>query len=104
MAQPIKRMRVTCLVAAILLLLGCNKSPQTESTGQYMDDTVITSKVKAAIFSDPNLKATDISVETNKGLVMLHGSATSQSDIDHAEQIARGVQGVTTVQSDMSLK
>ena len=69
-----------------------------------MDDTVITSKVKAAIFSDPSLKSAEINVETFKGVVQLSGFVNSREDINQAVQVARGVPGVVSVKNDMRLK
>lgn len=104
MSQSIKRLGLVLLAFTLLSVLGCGPNAEPQSAGQYMDDTVITSKVKAAIFADPNLKTTEISVETHQGHVQLHGSAKSQSDIDNVVQIARAVEGVTEVKSDMALK
>jgi len=72
--------------------------------GEYFDDSVITTKVKAAIFKEPSLKSTEINVETFKGTVQLSGFVSSQADIDKAVQVARGVQGVTSVRNDMRVK
>jgi osmotically-inducible protein OsmY len=85
-------------------LLGCASTSKQEGTGEYVDDTVITSKVKAAIFDDPSLKSAEINVETFKGVVQLSGFVNSREDINKAIQVARGVQGVTSVKNDMRLK
>ena len=85
-------------------LLGCASTPTQESTGEYVDDTVITTKVKAAIFNEPSLKSAEINVETFKGIVQLSGFVSSQADIDKAVEIARSVKGVQAVNSDMRLK
>jgi osmotically-inducible protein OsmY len=66
-------------------------------TGEYVDDSVITAKVKAAIFNDSTLKVNEINVETFKGVVQLSGFVRSQGDIDKAVQVARGVAGVKPV-------
>ena len=76
----------------------------TEGTGGYIDDSVITSKTKAAIFNDPSLKSTEINVETFKGKVQLSGFVNSQADINRAVEVTRGVAGVTSVKNDMRLK
>jgi len=91
---------------AILLasLLGCAGTPTKEGTGEYFDDTVITSKVKAAIFNEPSLKSAEINVETFKGTVQLTGFVSSRADINRAVEVARGVKGVTSVRNDMRLK
>ncbi len=85
-------------------LLGCASTSKQEGTGEYVDDTVITSKVKAAIFNDSSLKSAEINVETFKGVVQLSGFVNSREDINKAIQVARGVQGVVSVKNDMRLK
>jgi len=88
----------------LLTLAACASSPQKEGTGEYIDDTVITTKVKAAIINDPILKATEIKVETFKGVVQLSGFVKSESDINRAVQVARGVNGVKSVKNDIAIK
>ncbi len=85
-------------------MLGCAGTATTEGTGEYIDDTVITTKVKAAIFDEPTLKSAEINVETFKGTVQLSGFVNSRADIAKAVQVARGVAGVTAVKNDMRLK
>jgi osmotically-inducible protein OsmY len=65
---------------------------------------VITTKVKAAIFNEPTLKATEINVETFKGDVQLSGFVAQPSDAQRAAEIARGVKGVTSVKNDIRVK
>ena len=89
---------------ALLFSLGCASTPTQESTGEYVDDSVITTRVKAAIFHEPTLKSAEINVETFKGVVQLSGFVNSQSDIDKAVEIARGVKGVTSFRNDMRSK
>jgi osmotically-inducible protein OsmY len=98
--------RISILVAAVALttLAGCASTHRHESTGQYMDDAAITTKVKAAIFNDPTLKSAEINVETFKGRVQLSGFVSSRASIDHAVVVARGVTGVTSVADDMRVK
>jgi osmotically-inducible protein OsmY len=91
-------------VIVLASLLGCASTSKQEGTGEYVDDTVITSKVKAAIFNEPSLKSAEINVETFKGVVQLSGFVNSREDINKAAQVARGVQGVTSVKNDMRLK
>jgi osmotically-inducible protein OsmY len=91
-------------VIVLASLLGCASTSKQEGTGEYVDDTVLTSKVKAAIFNEPSLKSAEINVETFKGVVQLSGFVNSREDINKAAQIARGVQGVTSVKNDMRLK
>ena len=98
--------RSTTLFFAILLasLIGCAATPKQEGTGEYIDDAVITTKVKAAIFNEPTLKSTEINVETFKGVVQLGGFVNSQADINKAVEVARSVKGVKSVKNDMRLK
>lgn len=98
--------RFTTLFFAILLasLLGCASTPKQEGTGEYIDDSVITTKVKAAIFNEPALKATEINVETFKGVVQLSGFVSTQAAINKATEVARSVKGVKSVENSMKLK
>ena len=85
-------------------LLGCASTSKQEGTGEYVDDTVLTAKVKAEIFNEPSLKSAEINVETFKGVVQLSGFVNSREDINQAAQVARGVKGVVSVKNDMRLK
>lgn len=91
-------------VAAATGIAGCASSPTKESTGQYVDDTVITTRVKAAIIKDDMLKATEINVETFKGVVQLSGFVSSEAHINRAVQVTQGVPGVRSIKNDMRLK
>ena len=84
--------------------MGCASSAKHESTGQYVDDTAITAKVKTAIFEQPTLKSAEINVETFKGVVQLSGFVSSQDNVNTAMATARAVNGVTSVQNDMRVK
>jgi hyperosmotically inducible protein len=98
--------RICVLVAAVALtaLAGCASTAKHESTGQYIDDTAITTSVKAAIFNEPGLRSAEINVETFKGRVQLSGFVSSNSARDRAVQVAQGVNGVTSVANDMRVK
>ena len=85
-------------------LLGCASTATQEGTGEYLDSTVITTKVKAAIFNEPTLKSLEINVETFKGVVQLSGFVNSQADIDKAVEIVQQIKGVKSVKNDMKLK
>ena len=85
-------------------LMGCASTATQEGTGEYVDDTVITTKVKAEIFNEPSLKSAEINVETFKGVVQLSGFVNSQEDINRAVRVARSVKGVVSVKNDMRLK
>ena len=75
-----------------------------ESTGEYLDDSVITAKVKSALIADRQVHARDIKVETVKGVVLLSGSASSQQEIDRAAELARSVKAVKSVTNNIQLK
>ena len=75
-----------------------------EFPGEYVDDTVITAKVKAAVLEEPSLKSAEINVETFKGIVQLTGFVRSRADMSKAAEIAKGVKGVKSVKNDMILK
>jgi hyperosmotically inducible protein len=102
--KQLKRVSACFLTLLVVVFLGCASTPTREGTGEYLDDTVITTKVKAAIFSEPSLKVSEINVETFKGIVQLSGFVNSQADINKAVAVARGVQGVKSVKNDMRVK
>lgn len=98
--------RITSLIAvtAFAGMLGCASTSKTEGTGEYVDDAVITTKVKAAIFEQPNLKSAEINVETFKGVVQLSGFVSSSDSANTAVRTAQAVKGVTSVKNDMRVK
>ncbi len=98
--------RISVFFSAVLLttVLGCAATSTREGTGEYVDDTAITAKVKTAIFNAPGLKSTEISVETFKSVVQLRGFVSSQFDMAQAVKVAEGVGGVKSVKNDMRLK
>jgi hyperosmotically inducible protein len=98
--------KLAALASATLLAvtLGCASTAKQESTGQYVDDTVITTKVKAAILEDPVTKVLQVNVETYKGAVQLSGFVESQAVANRAVELTRGVAGVTSVKNDMRLR
>ena len=96
---------VAFILAIVLAsLAGCAGTATQESTGEYLDDTVITTRVKAAIFNEPSLKSAQINVETFRGTVQLSGFVASRADISKAVEVARSVKGVTSVRNDMRLR
>ena len=102
--KPIKFLSAFVLAFALLATLGCASTSTKEGTGEYIDDTVITTKVKAAILNEPTLKSSEINVETFKGVVQLSGFVSSNASIDKAVTITRSVKGVVSVKNDMRLK
>lgn len=91
---------------ALLLssVAGCASTSKQEGTGEYFDDSVITAKVKAAIFNEPSLKSAEINVETFKGVVQLSGFVSSAAAENKAVDVARSVKGVTSVRNNMLRK
>lgn len=92
------------MTVALLCSLGCAATSTRESTGEYIDDSVITTRVKEAIFRDPTLKSSEINVETYRGVVQLSGFVSSSSNMDKAVDLANGVNGVISVKNDMRSK
>ena len=92
------------IAMSLLAVVGCESTAKQEGTGEYMDDTVITTKVKAAIFNDPMLKVAEVNVETFKGVVQLSGFVSSQAAANRAVEVTRQVGGVKSVKNDMRIK
>jgi osmotically-inducible protein OsmY len=88
----------------VVAFLGCASTPTKESTGEYVDDSTITTKVKAAIFNDPALKVFQINVETFKGEVQLSGYVDSAKNVEKAGEVARSVGGVKSVKNNLNVK
>ena len=99
-----KRFSTFFLTALLAFFVGCAATPNQEGTGEYFDDSVLTTKVKAAVFNEPSLKSSEINVETFKGVVQLSGFVSSQTEINKAAEVARGVTGVKSVKNDMRVK
>jgi osmotically-inducible protein OsmY len=96
--------RFVVFVGLFAALQGCSTSQSHESTGQYVDDSVVTSKVKSAIVSDMALKGFQINVKTYQGVVQLSGFVDSAQNANKAAELARGVNGVTDVKNDLIVK
>ncbi len=102
-----KKNRIIKVFLYFILLsvfLGCAATQTRESTGQYVDDSVITTQVKTLLANDDFLKSFQISVETYKGVVQLSGFVNSEQASDKAGQIARSVKGVTSVKNNLIVK
>ena len=104
MKQLNKYISAVFLAATLVSVVGCASTTAKEGTSEYVDDSVITTKVKAAIINEPSLKSAEINVETFKGVVQLSGFVSSQADISKASSLARSIEGVTSVKNDMRLK
>jgi osmotically-inducible protein OsmY len=96
--------RFLLLLLAIAVLAGCAATRTQESTGEYVDDSTITAKVKAAILGDPALKVFQISVETFKGVVQLSGFVNSPQVVSRAAAVASQVSGVKSVKNNLLVK
>ena len=97
---------IHCLVLLMLIatLVACASTSKQEGAGEYVDDSVITTKVKSLLASDDFLKSFEISVETYKGTVQLSGFVDSQKAVDKAGEIASSVKGVKSVKNNLNLK
>jgi osmotically-inducible protein OsmY len=102
--NAIKVISATALAVLLISTVGCAGSATRESTGEYIDDTWITTKVKAALIDDPVAKAREVNVETFKGVVQLSGFVSSREAMDQAVVIASNIEGVTSVRNDMRIK
>ena len=96
--------KLMVLLGMLVAFQGCSTSRSHESTGQYVDDSVITTKVKSAIVNDLALKGFQINVKTYQGVVQLSGFVDSAVNADKAAADARGVTGVTEVKNDLIVK
>jgi osmotically-inducible protein OsmY len=96
--------RLFVVLMMIAAFVACASTPKQEGTGEYIDDSVITAKIKTELASDDFLKSFEISVESRKGIVQLSGFVNSQKAVDKARHIARGVKGVKSVKNDLIVK
>lgn len=92
------------LLAVIATLAACAATPTRESTGEYVDDSVITTKIKSMLAADDLLKSFQISVETYQGTVQLSGFVNSRKAVDKADEIAKSVKGVKSVKNNLIVK
>ncbi len=98
--------RISTILSSLLVLtlVACAPTEKRSSAGEYIDDTMITGKVKAALVADPELKATEINVETFKGTVQLSGFVATPDHIPKAVQLTRGIEGVKDVRNAIAVK
>jgi len=104
MNQFSKYLSAAFLALTLLTAVGCASTSKSEGTGEYVDDVLITSKVKAAILGESTLKSAEINVETFKGIVQLSGFVSTQAAANKAVELARAVKGVSSVKNDMRIK
>jgi hypothetical protein len=97
---------IQCLVLIMLIatFAACASTATRGSTGEYVDDSVITTKVKSLLAEDDFLKSFQISVETFKGTVQLSGFVNSQQAVDKAGEIVRSVHGVKSLKNNLIVK
>ena len=101
-----RNMFIGCFMILMLIatLVACASTSKQEGAGEYVDDSVITTKVKSLLAADDFLKSFEISVETYKGIVQLSGFVDSQKAVDKAGEIASGVKGVKSVKNNLNVK
>jgi len=90
--------------AALLSATGCAVTRDQSTVGEYIDDTAITTAVKARFVDNPDVAASSISVETLNGTVMLSGFAKNAKEKTTAESITRGVKGVKSVKNEILIR
>lgn len=100
----IKKISALVFIGLVASLSACAATDTKESTGQYVDNSVLTAKVKTAIFNEPSLKSTEIGVETFKGEVQLSGFVSTIAQTNKAVEVAKSIPGVTSVKNDMRVK
>jgi len=104
MNQFNKYLSAAFLALTLLTAAGCASTSRSEGTGEYVDDVLITGKVKSLILGEASLKSAEINVETFKGIVQLSGFVSSQAAANKAVELARTVKGVSSVKNDMRIK
>lgn len=100
----LKNVPVFLITMCLIFMVACTSTSHRESTGEYIDDTVITARVKSVILADESLKVAEINVETYKGVVQLSGFVSSMDAQYRAVKLAREVEGVKSVENDMHVK
>jgi len=101
------KVKLTCLalcVIALLAMWGCAGSQTQTSTGEYVDDSVISTRAKTALLADDEVSGTEVQIETFKGVVQLSGFVDTQAQAQKAEQIVRNIDGVREVKNDIVVK
>lgn len=96
--------KIFACLALLITFASCSSSKKKETPGQYVDDSIVTTKVKSAIFNEPTLKSMQISVKTQKGVVQLSGFVDSAQDVSKAGEVAKNVPNVLSVENDLIVK
>ena len=104
MKALLKNIPLFLVTIALIFMVSCSSTPKSESAGEYFDDSVITTRVKAAILAEDTLKVSEINVETFKGVVQLSGFVAQRGDASTAVKVAKGVKGVKSVKDDIRVK
>jgi len=97
-------MNIVILAVFMVIASGCASTDKQQATGEYIDDSVITAKIKTALIKDDNVKAREINVVTFKGVVQLSGFVDSAAAKAKAVKLASEVAGVKSVKDDMRIK
>lgn len=96
--------RYLAIALMVALFVGCASTGKQESAGEYLDDSIITTKVKAAVFGEPSLKVLQINVETFKGVVQLSGFVDSAESARRAAEVAGNIKGVKSVKNNLIVR
>jgi len=104
MRELYRTSKILLCLGVFFLLIVATASAQSESPGQYLDDSIITTKAKAAIFQEDSLKALQIEVETYKGVVQLSGFVDSKASVKKAGEVVSKIEGVKSVENDLKVK
>jgi len=102
--KPFRPLAASFPFILLASLLGCASTATQESAGEFIDDTWITARVKASLVQDPDVRATEVNVETFKGVVQLSGFVSSDAAKDQAVRIAQSTRGVTSVHNDIRVR
>lgn len=97
---------ITFVMIAVMIgyLTGCAGTEGRRTAGEYIDDTVITTRVEAALAKDPIASALDVEVDTFEGRVQLSGFVETEEQAERAEEIAEGIRGVRSVENNIIVK
>lgn len=99
--KSFRRLPAILPVIALLSIIGCASTSTQDTAGEYLSDAWITTKVKAALVGDSLVRATEVNVETFRGVVQLSGFVSSDLAMDQAVLVAKNIEGVTSVKNDM---
>ena len=104
MAKLYRIVQLMVCVGLVTVFMGCAATQKHESAGQYVDDSVITTKVKAALFNEETLKSLQINVKTLRAVVLLSGFVDSEQNVTKAGEIAKRIEGVESVKNSLVVK